>query len=62
MFSFYCKFKNDDTVEIIKYIKDKDYIIYPEINVSCPNIIGKEQLAYNLHQLEYFLDEDGKTL
>ena len=49
--------KNEDTIEIIKYIKDKDYIIYPEINVSCPNIIGKEQLAYNLHQLEYFLDE-----
>ena len=48
---------NDDTVEIIKYIKDKEYISYPEINVSCPNIIGKEQLAYNLPYLEYFLDE-----
>lgn len=49
--------KNEDTIEIIKYIKDKDYISYPEINVSCPNIIGKEQLAYNLPHLEYFLDE-----
>ena len=49
--------KNEDTIQIINYIKDKNYIRYPEINVSCPNIIGKEQLAYNLPQLEYFLDE-----
>tara|TARA_B100000073_G_C23713321_1_gene565022 strand:- start:1021 stop:1968 length:948 start_codon:yes stop_codon:yes gene_type:complete len=48
---------NNDTIEIVKYIKDKDYISYPEINVSCPNIIGKEQLAYNLPYLEYFLDD-----
>ena len=48
---------NNDTVEIMKYIKNKDYISYPEINVSCPNIIGKEQLAYNFPYLEYFLNE-----
>ena len=48
---------NIETETILKYISKKDYIKYPEINVSCPNIIGKEQLAYNLPNLEYFLSE-----
>ena len=47
---------NDETIKILEYIKDKDYIKYPEINVSCPNIIGKEQLAYNLSELDFFLE------
>ena len=48
---------NDETREILKFIKDKEYIMYPEINVSCPNIKGKEQLGYNYIELEKFLNE-----
>tara|TARA_Y100000817_G_C16833522_1_gene534629 strand:+ start:336 stop:1238 length:903 start_codon:yes stop_codon:yes gene_type:complete len=46
---------NDETGNILDYIADKDYIVYPEINVSCPNIPGKEQLAYNYNELDNFL-------
>jgi len=48
---------NSETMNILKYIQDKDYILYPEINVSCPNIKGKEQLGYNYIELENFLKE-----
>ena len=44
-------------MNILKYIEDKEYILYPEINVSCPNIKGKEQLGYNYMELEKFLKE-----
>lgn len=46
---------NDDTAAIMQYVNELDYIKYPEINVSCPNIIGKEQLAYNYEALDDFL-------
>jgi dihydroorotate dehydrogenase (fumarate) len=46
---------NKETKEILRYINDKSYIKYPEINVSCPNIKGKEQLGYNYMELENFL-------
>ena len=48
---------NDETKKILKYIKDEENIIYPEINVSCPNIKGKEQLGYNYIELEDFLHD-----
>lgn len=46
---------NDETIKMLEYIFNKEYIQYPEINVSCPNIVGKEQLAYNLTGLDLFL-------
>lgn len=46
---------NEQTADILQYINELDYIKYPEINVSCPNIEGKEQLAYDYEGLEYFL-------
>ena len=46
---------NNETKEMLRYIYDKSYIKYPEINVSCPNIKGKEQLGYNYIDLERFL-------
>lgn len=46
---------NQETKEILRYINNKSYIKYPEINVSCPNIKGKEQLGYNYVELERFL-------
>lgn len=45
----------DETMIILKDIKNLDYIKYPEINVSCPNIPGKEQLGYRLNDLESFI-------
>ena len=47
---------NNDTAKVLTYIQDKSYISYPEINVSCPNIPGKEQLGYNTLELDRFLD------
>ena len=46
---------NEQTTDILQYINELDYIKYPEINVSCPNIEGTEQLAYDYEGLEYFL-------
>lgn len=46
---------NIHTAEILDYIIDLDYIKYPEINVSCPNIEGKEQLGYDYEGLDDFL-------
>jgi dihydroorotate dehydrogenase (fumarate) len=39
--------------ELINKIGEKTCLV--EINVSCPNIIGKEQLAYNFNELNSFL-------
>ena len=44
---------------ILKELNDKmirsNATIMVEINVSCPNISGKEQLAYNFNDLDFFL-------
>ena len=45
----------EETHIILRDIKHLDYIKYPEINVSCPNIPGKEQLGYRLNDLECFI-------
>lgn len=52
---------NIETKQILKYIAANPNIIYPEINVSCPNIKGKEQLGYNYTELESFLKEITKV-
>lgn len=46
---------NTETKVILNNISKMEYISYPEINVSCPNIVGKEQMAYNLEELDNFL-------
>ena len=41
----------------------KDNTIYGvEINLSCPNIVGKGQLAYNFEELEMYLNDIFKKL
>ena len=52
---------NDETHTILSNISKMEHIKYPEINVSCPNIPGKEQMAYNLNELNYFLDKIVST-
>ena len=46
---------NDDTSIILDNIYGLDYIYLPEINVSCTNIMGKSQLAYDFNRLNEFL-------
>ena len=50
----------EETNIILNDIKNLDYIKYPEINVSCPNIPGKEQLGYRLNDLEIFIKETSE--
>ena len=53
---------------ILQDISESMKNLYPnqtimvEINVSCPNIAGKEQLAYNFEDLQLFLDKLRDTL
>jgi len=47
---------NIETGRILAVVNEYDHIQFPEINVSCPNISGKEQLGYNLVELKEFLD------
>lgn len=46
-----------DSFDILSDLERKtgDNICLVEINVSCPNIVGKEQLAYNFNELNAFL-------
>ena len=46
---------NDESIKIFEKIYNLDYISYPEINVSCPNILGKPQMGYNPIELYKFL-------
>lgn len=46
---------NNQSIKIFEKIENLDYINYPELNVSCPNIIGKPQMAYNPEELYNFL-------
>ena len=46
----------EDTIEIISRIMNRsDFIQGIEINLSCPNIIGKGQLAYNPNMMRKYL-------
>jgi dihydroorotate dehydrogenase (fumarate) len=48
----------DDNLEIIKYYQDVNNPYHPdaiEVNLSCPNIIGKSQVAYDLESIELYL-------
>ena len=48
---------NNETSRLLNMIYSLDYIHLPEINVSCPNIVGKPQLAYDMDSLNYFLSK-----
>lgn len=55
----------DENIEIIERIRDSlnnTKIDGIEINVSCPNIIGKGQLAYNFEELDKYLNDIFETL
>lgn len=59
-----CEFKNKpyimsvaginkgDNVQIIKNIQDNNCIDFIELNLSCPNIIGKPQIGYDFEACE----------
>ena len=47
----------DDTKVIVRKILENGKIQGMEINLSCPNIIGKGQLAYDLLEMENYLTE-----
>ena len=45
-----------DTIKIIQEILKVDTVQGIEINLSCPNIIGKGQLAYDLDEMDNYLN------
>lgn len=47
----------EDTKEIVRNIIKDKLVNGIEINLSCPNIIGKGQLAYDLPKMEKYLDD-----
>ena len=40
-----------DNITIIKNIQNNNYIDFIELNLSCPNIIGKPQIAGDFEEL-----------
>ncbi len=44
----------DDNLEMIQYL-DKTDITAIEVNLSCPNIVGKPQIAYDMEATENYL-------
>ena len=46
----------NDTIKIIQEILKVDTVQGIEINLSCPNIIGKGQLAYDLDEMDKYLN------
>lgn len=43
----------DETLKTLEFVKNYDLI---ELNVSCPNIVGKPQLGYDMVELDRYLD------
>ena len=46
----------NDTIKIVSEVCINDDVAGMEINLSCPNIIGKGQLAYDLEEMDNYLD------
>ena len=44
----------DDLKRQISYISDNVSIVDPEINLSCPNIVGRPQVAYDISAFEEY--------
>lgn len=52
----------DDTLKIVSEICQNHKVNGMEINLSCPNIIGKGQLAYDLEKMDKYLEAVFKTM
>ena len=52
----------EDTLKIVTDICLNDKVQGMEINLSCPNIIGKGQLAYDLKEMHIYLEAVFKTI
>ncbi|MBW1605653.1 dihydroorotate oxidase [Lactobacillus sp. Sy-1] len=46
-----------DDVKLLHQIQDSDYDGLTELNLSCPNVIGKPQMAYDVDGTRALLDE-----
>ena len=51
-----------DTLQIVSEVCLEEKIAGMEINLSCPNIIGKGQLAYDLEKMDSYLEAVFQTL
>ena len=52
----------EDTLQIVTDICQNDKVQGMEINLSCPNIIGKGQLAYDLNEMNKYLEAVFDTI
>lgn len=50
----------DENLQLLGYVKERPNVSAVELNVSCPNIIGKPQLGYDIKGLDEFLDKVQK--
>lgn len=51
-----------DTLQIVGEVCLEEKVAGMEINLSCPNIIGKGQLAYDLEKMDSYLESVFRTL
>ncbi|GLB47588.1 dihydroorotate dehydrogenase [Philodulcilactobacillus myokoensis] len=47
----------DENIELLKQIQDSDYQGMTELNLSCPNVVGKPQIAYDFETTNKILTE-----
>lgn len=52
----------EDTLQIVSEVCLEEKVAGMEINLSCPNIIGKGQLAYDLEKMDTYLHAVFQTL
>ena len=50
-----CGLKEENNIEMLKYLDKKSNIRAIELNLSCPNIIGKSQVGYDFETMGEFL-------
>lgn len=46
-----------DNIETLKKLEDSDFHGFTELNLSCPNVVGKPQVAYDFELTEKILTE-----
>lgn len=52
----------EDTLQIVSQVCLEEKVAGMEINLSCPNLIGKGQLAYDLEKMDSYLEAVFHTL
>lgn len=46
-----------EIIDILKKVQASDYIGFTELNLSCPNLVGKPQIAYDFTMTEQLLSQ-----